>query len=360
MGAPSSGWRPTARTWLGVLALGLVFWLIVRYTSLIFEVTAVLFAAYLISLAIGPLADFGARRRIPRAVTVLIFYALAAGVLALIGRLLFPVIRAETLHLGRTLPAVMERALAVFQNSPALQDWLPTVRSLAQGLTQGTEGLVRPVFGALMNAGGIVVDLLVILVLAFFFVTDDGIGERLLYNWMPVRQQQRARRLNTVLRFRLTRWIWAQVAVAMYFALAFSAVLALLHVPFAFTIGIIGGLLEFVPYLGGFVAFSLAAFSALSVSPITVLWVAILYVVVIQTEGHVLAPALYGRVTGLHPASVLLALFVGAKAAGLLGVIFAVPVAVVVVTLLEEAQRWRAASAAVAVLPAPESELEKP
>jgi predicted PurR-regulated permease PerM len=357
--APSSGWRPTWRTWLSVLALGLVFWLIVRYTTLIFEVAAVLFAAYLMSLAISPLADFCAQRHIPRAVAVLIFYALAAGLLVLIGRLLVPVIHAETMHLRRTLPAVLERALAVFQTSPLLQDWLPTARSLAQGLTQGTEGLLRPAVGAVMNAGGVGLDLIVVLVLAFFFVTDDGIGERLLYGWIPAEQQPRVRRFSTTLRFRLTRWLWAQVAVAVYFALAFSTVLTLLHVPFAFTIGIIGGLLELVPYLGGFVAFSLAALSALSTSPITVLWIAILYVVVIQTEGHVLAPALYGRVTGLHPASVLLALFVGAKAAGLLGVIFAVPVAVVIVTLLEEAQRWRAAPSAVAALPAPESELEK-
>ncbi len=361
---PSPGWRPTGRTWLSVLALGLVFWLIVRYTTLIFEVAAVLFAAYLLSLAVSPLADFCAQWRIPRAVAALLFYSVIAATLVLLGRLLFPVIRAETMHLRRMLPVMLARALAATGDPTLALDWLPSLRSLAQNLVQGADMVLRPAFGAILGVGGLAVDLVVVLVLAFFFVTDHGIGERVLYGWIPVGQQARVRRVSRTLRFRLTRWMWAQVAVAMYFAVAFSAVLALLQVPFAFTIGITGGLLELVPYLGGFVAFSLAALSALSVSPILVLWVAILYVVVMQTESHVLAPALYGRVTGLHPALVLTALFIGAKAAGLLGVVFAVPVAVVVVTLLDEVQRRRvepATEPAVAPsLPAPETELEKP
>ncbi len=364
MWTPSPGWRPTGRTWLSVLALGLVFWLIVRYTTLIFEVAAVLFAAYLLSLAVSPLADFCAQWRIPRAVAVLLFYSVIAATLVLLGRLLFPVIRAETMHLRRMLPVMLARALAALGDPTLALDWLPSLRSLAQNLVQGADMVLRPAFGAILGVGGLAVDLVVVLVLAFFLVTDHGIGERVLYGWIPAGHQARVRRVSRTLRFRLTRWMWAQVAVAMYFAVAFSAVLALLQVPFAFTIGITGGLLELVPYLGGFVAFSLAALSALSVSPILVLWVAILYVVVMQTESHVLAPALYGRVTGLHPALVLTALFIGAKAAGLLGVVFAVPVAVVVVTLLDEVQRRRvepATEPAVAPsLPAPETELEKP
>jgi predicted PurR-regulated permease PerM len=53
-------------------------------------------------------------------------------------------------------------------------------------------------------------------------------------------------------------------------------------------------------------------------------------------EVHILAPTFYGRVMGLHPAVVLMALLIGAKAKGVLGVLFAAPVAVVLSALLEE------------------------
>jgi len=138
------------------------------------------------------------------------------------------------------------------------------------------------------------------------------------------------------LRQRLSRWVWAQAAIALYFALIFSAGLALLGVPFALTIGLVGGVLEIVPYLGGITATLLAITSALTVSPWLALWVVVLYVVVVEIEAHIVAPALYGRVVGLHPALILVALVTGAKAKGILGIFFAVPILVVLTALLEE------------------------
>jgi predicted PurR-regulated permease PerM len=78
--------------------------------------------------------------------------------------------------------------------------------------------------------------------------------------------------------------------------------------------------------------------SALTVRPLLAVWVFVLYLVVAELESHVIAPAFYGRAIGLHPAVVLTALLVGVKAGGVVGVLFAVPVAVVLVALLGEAR----------------------
>jgi len=107
-------------------------------------------------------------------------------------------------------------------------------------------------------------------------------------------------------------------------------------VPFAFTIGLVGGVLEIVPYLGGITATVLAITSALTVSPWLALWVVLLYAVVVEIEAHIVAPALYGRVVGLHPALILIALVIGAKAKGIFGIFFAVPILVVLTALLDE------------------------
>jgi predicted PurR-regulated permease PerM len=361
--ALSPNWRPTIRTWLSLLALGFALWLMVSHTLLIFEVLAVLFAAYLLSLTINPLADVFARWGVPREVTIVGFYVVAAGVLVLLARLLFPVIRMETGHLRRAGPVMLERALAVLRSTPVLQDIVPSGPALFQDLSQSVDVIVVPAFIAVRQTGGVLIDFIVVLALAFFFVADQGIGNSVIYGWIPAAQRARSHRISSAVRLRLTRWIWAQAAVAVYFAVTFSAALALLRVPFALTIGLVGGLLELIPYVGGLVAFALAVLSALSVDPVLVIWVTVIYVIIIQTESHVLGPLLYGRATGLHPASVLVALLVGAKAAGLAGVLFAVPVAVIVATLIDEAQRIRdeqVVEPAAVPGPTPASELENP
>jgi hypothetical protein len=75
------GFRLSLQAWLALLALGLTLWLIVRHTSLIFEVSAVLFGAVLLNVAIHPLADRLASRQVPRWITVLAVYFIAAAVL---------------------------------------------------------------------------------------------------------------------------------------------------------------------------------------------------------------------------------------------------------------------------------------
>jgi putative heme transporter len=92
-------------------------------------------------------------------------------------------------------------------------------------------------------------------------------------------------------------------------------------------------------------------------SPLLAGWVIVLHLLVSFVESHIIAPALYGRVMHLHPAVVLLALFVGAKVAGVPGVLFAVPVTVVVVAILEEAHVLRVPPRAPLEAPSPEEKV---
>jgi predicted PurR-regulated permease PerM len=195
------------------------------------------------------------------------------------------------------------------------------------------------VLSTVTDVGTITIDLLVVLVLTYFFAADSTLGSHLLKSVTPEGYQLQAVELVARLRFRLTRWIWAQLAIAVYFVLAFGSGATLLGVPFALTIALVGGVLEIIPYVGGAVALTLAAFSALTVSPWLAVWVLILFIVIAEVESHIVAPAFYGRAMDLHPAVVLVAMLVGAKVGGLVGVFFAVPVTVVLVTLWEE---WRA------------------
>jgi predicted PurR-regulated permease PerM len=333
-----SVWRIASLTWLGLLALGLALWLLITYAGLLLEVLWVLFGAMLLITAIHPLVSRLAHWRIPRGLTVLGVYALLGLILALLGVLVAPAVRKEVAALQSSGPDIVQSVLSGISQTPLLNKLIPSTDVVAQNLIQRVDVLLQTMVSTAASVGRMALDTLFMLVITFFVSSDADFGKRLLNDWLPSSRRARVRHLWKRLRIRLTRWVWAQVGIALYFAVTFSAGLALLGVPFAFIIGLVGGILEIVPYLGGLVAVLLALMSAFTVRPVLALWVFVLYLVVTQLEAHVIAPAFYGRVIGLHPAVVLVALLVGVKAGGVLGVLFAIPVAVVLAALIAEAR----------------------
>jgi predicted PurR-regulated permease PerM len=333
-----SGWRLSPHAWLSLLALGLLLWFTITYAGLLMEVLWVLFGTLLLSIAIYPAVSLLTRWRIPRAVTVLGIYLLFGLLLALLGSLAAPAISKEITALQTSAPEIVQSTISRIAKTPLLSQLIPSTDVLAQNLIQRVDLVVRTMVNAAASLGGMALDVLIMLVLAFFISTDANLGRRLMNDWIPAAYSARMDRLWERVRHRLTRWMWAQAGIALYFVVTFSAGLALLGVPFAFTIGLVGGILEIIPYLGGAVAVFLAMLSALTVRPLLAVWVFVLYLVVAELESHVIAPAFYGRAIGLHPAVVLTALLVGVKAGGVVGVLFAVPVAVVLVALLGEAR----------------------
>jgi predicted PurR-regulated permease PerM len=332
-------WRLSVQGWISLLMLGLVWWFVTTNFGLIAEVARLVFSAYLLSLAIRPLADRLTHWRIPRGITVLAVYIALIGVLVLLGALLIPVISSEVNNLRSESPALIEKSLDRIASNRILGKWVPSVNTVSQDLTQRLDSFVQTFVRTATRVGGFALELFIVLILSYFFVTDAGFGERLVCAWVPQAHQPRVRAVITDLHYRLTRWVWAQIGIAIYFAVVFSIGLAALGVPFAATIGVVGGALEIVPYLGGITAWLLAILSAITINPILVVWITIFYVAVVEIETHIIAPALYGRVTGIHPAIVLVALVVGAKSGGIMGILFAVPASVVIITLLQEIRK---------------------
>jgi predicted PurR-regulated permease PerM len=333
-----SPWRLSLQTWVGLLALGLVFWLIVVHAKLILEMIWVLFGALLLSLAIRPLADTLTGWRIPRWLTVLGVYVGLVAALALLGNLLVPIVSTEVTRLQTYGPNLLKQALSQVATAPLLGRLLPSSDVLAQNLSQRADTLLRTFVSTVAGLGEFAVDLVIVLILTYFFATDVRLGKSLLRRWTPPNYESQAHLLIKRLRHQLSRWVWARLAVAVYLGVVSSVGLTWLGVPFALTIGLVGGVLEIVPYLGSTVVLILAMVSAVTVRPLLGLWVALFCAVVIEIKAHILEPALYGRATGLHPGAVLIVLLVGVKAGGVVGVLFAMPVAVVLMALLEEVQ----------------------
>jgi predicted PurR-regulated permease PerM len=207
--------------------------------------------------------------------------------------------------------------------------------ALQQNLTQAGEGFAVSALETVAEAGASLLDLFIVFFLAYLWAADaEGVGPKIV-SWAPTRHQSRSREILELVEQRLADWARAQVLISLFYATMFVAGLWLLGVPYALSIGVLGGVLSIIPYFGMAIAALLAVLSALAITPMLALWVALYFFAVTFVGGHLVTPVLYGRATGLNTVIVLLALLVGAKLQGITGMIFAVPVAVIATTVLQ-------------------------
>lgn len=97
--------------------------------------------------------------------------------------------------------------------------------------------------------------------------------------------------------------------------------------PLAFTLGLIAGLFDSIPNFGSPVAALPALLIAFVQSPVTAVWVALIYLAVQVCENHLLTPLVQRRASGLPPALIIFSQALMAALFGLVGVIFATPLA---------------------------------
>lgn len=326
------GWRP----WMSLFIVAFLLWLLITYGRLLAEVLAVVFGAYLLNLAIRPLAMRLAKRKIPPSFTVLLVYTAIFALGGLLVRFTLPTVVQEVQYLNRALPQIMSNVESVLNGVPILNEINLAPNALAESTEQELPTVANFALEMAQDAAHVLIDLTLVLVLTYIFVTDRSLGPDLLFTWVPKHRRWRVRQIFANTSSRLTKWLMAQIVIAAFFAILFGIGLAILGVPLAATIAVIGGLLEFIPFLGGAVSLTLASLVALAFKPSLVIWVVILYFVVNLIQVQVIQPFLYSRAVDAHPAAILIALLVGAQAGGVLGAMFAVPVAVVLMTLLDE------------------------
>ena len=123
--------------------------------------------------------------------------------------------------------------------------------------------------------------------------------------------------------------------ILLIFALDYL-VLNLLDVPFALMLAVIGGVFEIVPYIGPTIAIIPAALVGLTVSPLTTILIIAAYILIQQLENHVLTPLIMRKAVGLNPVIIILALLIGGKLAGVIGILIAVPFATAVSVFMKD------------------------
>jgi predicted PurR-regulated permease PerM len=198
-------------------------------------------------------------------------------------------------------------------------------------------GLFRAV-----NATASILDLLLIPFFVYYLLSDYRAMRERIDRLIPPRHRVVASDLMAQINRVLSSYVRSQLLIAFVMGLLYALGFALLRVPLAFTLGMLSGVLNFVPYLGTLIGLVLSlSFTALDGAGLgRLLGVVAVFIIVQSIEGYYLTPKLLGSRLNIHPLWLLAGIVIAGNLFGLLGIILAVPViamAKVVFLFLEEA-----------------------
>ncbi|MDQ6794107.1 MAG: AI-2E family transporter [Chloroflexota bacterium] len=183
-----------------------------------------------------------------------------------------------------------------------------------------------------------VVSLVTLLAIVYFWLVEHARLQRFVLAFLPGERRAGARDAWNEIENRLGLWVRGQLILMATMGIATGAAYFLLGVPSALLLGLIAALTEAIPIVGPLLGAVPALLVAATVSPQLALAVAVVYLVVQLVEGNILVPLVMRNTIGLSPFLVVVSLLIGGAAGGLLGALFAVPVAAATLVVLERLQ----------------------
>jgi predicted PurR-regulated permease PerM len=166
---------------------------------------------------------------------------------------------------------------------------------------------------------------LIVMFLAIFVASDPDLYHRGLMHLFPHKTRERAGQVLSATSVALQQWLVTQLIAMVSIGVVTSLALLLLQIPAAIPLGVLAGLLEFVPTIGPIVSAVPAIMMGFVVSPEKALYVGMVYLVIQQIEGNILIPLLMKEGVDLPPALTIVAQALMAWLFGILGLLVAVP-----------------------------------
>jgi predicted PurR-regulated permease PerM len=336
--------------WAALRVTGIVFGVLIvlRFLWIAHAIFVVTFLGMLLGLAMARGVDFLERLRIPRgagaALVLLVFVGVMVGLFAMIG----PSITEQSRELGKELPKALQQIEQWISRTPAkalvqqqTQQQTPQQQQqqpqngggLTDQLGKELRGATKFLFPIVSSIFGAIGGVVIVLFIAMYIAAAPGLYREGMLHLVPHRHRARAAEWLSTLRDTLRQWLVARLIAMVVIGVITGGALALLKVKGAVALGVLAGLLEFVPFFGPIVSAIPAIGIALVDSPQKALYVIVLYLVIQQIEGNVVTPLLLEKRLDIPPVMTVVAVAALGVVFGVIGMLIAEPLlAVILVT----------------------------
>ena len=334
--------------WLAALAV------IVLLLWLLSEILLPFVAGAVIAYLLTPVTDRLERLGVNRLAAALSIITLVVMAIVVVILLVAPILGGQLTSFIDNIPGYVTRLQSLL--SDPSRPWLQKIlgasfsadKSIGDLVTQGV-GWLTAFLKSLWSGGRALVSLFSLVVVtpvvAFYLIYDWHRMIRTADSWIPVQQRETVRQLARDVDAAIAGFVRGQTAVCLILGSFYAVALTLSGLNFGLLIGLISGVITFIPYVGSMTGLILAVGVAVAQfwpNYSSILMVLGIFLIGQFLEGNLLAPKLVGESVGLHPVWLIFALLAFGYLFGFVGLLVAVPLAATIGVLVRFAlQRYR-------------------
>jgi len=323
-----------------IVVLGISIWVLSHFSQTVIIFLIAAFLAYALAPAVGFFMKY-----MPRSVAILLTYTVVLVSISVILYLVISTALEQFSFLSKNLSSLIafeshNPILRTLQNFGITQSQLI---ALEDQLTSQAEHLTESILPILSSVFAFLLDMLIVAILSIYLLIDGSKLKKQIEANTPRSQKHRLQFLLTTSQYIIGNYIRGQIFLSVIIGLLVGFGMALFHVPYALLLGVIASLFAFIPILGTLISGVLCVLLALTQGWIVSVFVLIYFIVVHIIEGDILGPRIVGKAIGLHPLVSILALIAGSELYGILGALFAAPLAGLVQAIIIAIwTEWRA------------------
>jgi predicted PurR-regulated permease PerM len=328
------------RTVLAVIGLVLAVTAVLAVVWVSRQVLTWIIVAVFLTLALNPAVEFFqrhglARRGAATAVTIL----MTIGAIVALGSLFIPTLVDEGRGFAEALPGYVNDVSEGRGPLGRLAERYEVEQRLREAIERegGAERLLGISGTAVAVTKGVLTFVVAIVTIAFmtFFMLLEGPRwmERF-YGMLPERSQETWRGIGHDIYRTVGGYVTGNLLISVIAGVATTVVLLILGVPYAVALGVLVAILDLIPLAGATLAAIIVSVVAFIHSIPAGIIVLVFFIVYQQIENHLLQPLVYSRTVQLSPLAILISVLIGAKLAGILGALAAIPVAGTIQVLL--------------------------
>ena len=274
------------------------------------DIILIIFFGWLVSFILEPVVDiFTNYLKIPRTISTVLVFVLAAVLIALTFLLFIPDIAAQFLTLQKIIPTFLENSPPMIQNG------------------------VNNFINSLNNYGDIIpsltqffVNLVTILILSFYLVIDKDNISRRIYALTPRKYHNQIKFIQRVIDRSFASFVRIQILWGIIGGAITWIVLTIFGVNFAASTSLIAGILTAIPVIGPIIGVIPPLLVALIEKPGQAVIIFLVIFIIQQIIFNALGPKIIGKAFNINPVIVILSLLIGIKIAGITGAVFAIPI----------------------------------
>ena len=310
-------WQTIVKVFVAVFILYILF--------LARDVLVWFFFGLIISLLLEPAINFLRKVYVPKVIAVTLVYIIIFGILGILIYASSPIFIFEINQFIKNIPVYFEKINPVLEGLGI--NVAKNFEDLAINLLSQLQESSASVIKAITVFFGGIASTLLIFIFAFYISLEERGVEKFLALLVPKKYEESVVSLFEKAQFKVSRWFGARILACIFVGVASFVVFFLFGVKYSFILALISGLLTFVPFIGPLITAVLALlFVGASSSWLIAVYIVISLTIIQEVENKLFTPLLMKKFLDLPPILVLMAILIGGKIFGLLGIIFIVPI----------------------------------